>query len=260
VDRLGELPSPTKKESGEAEAAVEERSGGNSHLLGRRSFISLMAAGGLSLLAPLERRGLEAAEIPKGATWIEGIRILGKGAKLDNGETHYTYYLDKQNHREKWIFGKKGELRKVQYLLSDIEGAVNREIESAPTQSIKNGIFHLHDLSSAVDNGDLTKEEARNIKAGKGSISFPPSDLDIDSWKAKNLETLAKRFAERGITVDYCTGVIDLAGIWYYRRANEQELPDYYEQRKRRREIRFAWEDTVSPALRRLDSATLDHR
>src|SRR5438309_1577016 len=86
----------------ESEATGErERSSIFRWLKDRGLLIYLTAA--LSTAAPLKHERLEAAEIPPGATWMEGIQTLRNGILSDKVETQGTFYIDNQTCRGKWI-------------------------------------------------------------------------------------------------------------------------------------------------------------
>jgi hypothetical protein len=205
---------------------------------------------------------------------MEGIQTLRKGVLYDKVETQGTFYIDNQTHRGKWIFGKEGTLTSVERGTTDVAAAVEAELSMIPTQSFTVCPLHTHPLSAGESDGIISTiistEEWQNIKEGKHSISFPPSgslmygDISISNiiaWR----EALNK-FREKGITAQVRQGVVDAAGISYYRLINDQELqqefPDYFVELERRKAISRKWEEVVGPLLfnliDNLDNAMLD--
>lgn len=215
---------------------------------------------------PFKHERLEAAEIPETASWSEGIKILENGALSDAVETSATLYIDDKAKREKWIFGKEGEVDEVKYKTTDIVAGVERELTTHPSQSIALCKLHTHTLSGGEYVSFINEEERRNIREGKHSASFPPSGYamsdDISLFKYAKLHTALDNIRKKGVAVETRNGVVDPAGITYHRIAFDEDLkkefPHYFAEVEQLRAVGNEWEKAIKLALENLDAETLD--
>jgi hypothetical protein len=93
VTELGEIPARPVEKPQDSEATREpERSSVFRWLRDRGLLIYMTAA--LSAATPFKHERIEAAEIPRGATWMEGIQTLREGILSDKVETQGTFYID----------------------------------------------------------------------------------------------------------------------------------------------------------------------
>jgi hypothetical protein len=265
VTESGVFPAQPVEKSRESGATRERERTSLFRWLRDRGLLIYMTAA-LSAAAPFKHERMEAAEIPPGANWMEGIETLHKGVLSDKVETQGTFYINNQTHREKWIFGKEGDHRQVEYATKDIEKAVDVELSETPTHSVTICSLHTHLLSIGESQGRISEEQSRNVREGKHSVSFPPSGFDfggdiglpnIESWGAAFEE-----FRGKGGTVEVRQGVVDAAGITYHRPINEQDLkqefPEYFAELEQRKTIVREWEKATSALLRTLNDETLD--
>jgi hypothetical protein len=262
---FSELPAPPQKKPGEAEAAREQERTSTFRWLRDRMVLIYMTAA-LSAATPFKHERMEAAEIPPGATWMEGIETLRKGILSDKIETQGTFYIDNQTHRGKWIFGKEGELNRVEFTVKDIEKAVEAKLSAEPTQSITICGLHTHPLSAGestdIISTIISTEEWRNVREGKHSVSLPPSGTDIDLSNMYEWEAAINKFREKGVAAEVRQGVVDAAGITYYRPIKEQDVkqgfPEYFAELEQRKAISREWEEAVAPAVDNLDTAIVN--
>jgi hypothetical protein len=220
----------------------------------------------LSAATPFEHERLEAAEIPPGSTWIEGIQTFHKGVLSDKAETMGVYYFDNQTRRGNWVFRKEGERTQVEAKTKDIEKVVEVELLTFPTQSITICGLHTHPVSAGETTDILSTiisaKKWQSIREGKYSISIPPSASDISQSWIYEWEAALKKFREKGVTAEARLGVVDAAGITYYREINEQDLrqefPDYFAELQQRKAISDEWAETVTPLVDNLDTITVN--
>ncbi len=269
MTEFGELPAPPRKKSGEVESAQEQERTSIFRWLRDRGLLIYMTAA-LSVATPFKHERLEAADIPRRATWMEGIQTLRKGVLYDQVETQGTFYIDNQTHRGKWIFGKGGTPMRVEVKTTDVADAVEAEFSAAPTQSITVCGLHNHPLSDGesadIISTIISAEERQNIRKGKHSVSFPPSGTDIGLQNILEWEAALKKRREKGVTADARQGVVDAAGITYHRPIKEQDLqqefPDYFAELEQRKATFRKWKEAIEPLMANLvanlDAATLD--
>jgi hypothetical protein len=128
------------------------------------------------------------------------------------------------------------------------------------------GELHTHPLSAGEAVGFISAEEADNVRTGKHSAAMPPSGFsmggDISLWDYSKLQTSLHEFAKKGISVEILKGVVDAAGITYFRPTSEEdikrEFPAYFAELEQRRAIISDWQETVTPLISGLDEATLN--
>lgn len=256
---FGELPAPPQEKLGESNATRERERTSIFRWLRDRGLLIYMTAA-LSAATPFKHERIEAAEIPPGATWMEGIQTLRNGVFSDKVETQGTFYIDNQTHRGKWIFGKEGIPTRVEIKTTDVADAVEAELSGVPTQSITICGLHTHPLSAEAMG--FFSEESRNIRNGKHSVSLPPSGTDIDLSNMYEWEAAIKKFREKGVIAEARQGVVDAAGITYHRPIKEQdikqEFPEHFAELEQRKAISREWEEAVTPAVDNLDTATVN--
>jgi hypothetical protein len=267
VTELGEIPARPVEKFRASEATREpDRTSIFRWLRDRGLLIYITAA--LSAATPFKHERMEAAEIPPGATWMEGVETLRNGVFSDKVETQGTFYIENQTHRGKWIFGKEGELASVPYIGTDIEGPVERELSSHPTQDITVCGLHTHPLRAGEAMGWLSAEESRNVREGKHSISIPPSGSgaevngDISLWLTGIIESTLKKLRQKEVRVEARQGVVDAAGITYYRPIKDedlkQEYPGIIAEVEHKRAVLREWEEAINHAVDNLDAATVN--
>jgi hypothetical protein len=265
MTEAGDIPAPPQEKSEVPKATWENDKTSVFQWLRDRGLLIYMTAA-LSTTTPFKHERIEAAEIPSGATWTQGIEKLHNGVMFDNVETHATFYLDNQDNRGKWIFGKEGALQQVSHTTTDIKEAIDREILLEPTKSATVCEVHTHPLSAGEVVHFISDEDIRNIREGKHSVSFPPSgfavDGDISLWEQAKLTSKLEKFKNQGVTVEVRKGVVDAAGITYHRPIKDtdlkQEFPEYFAEVGRRREIYRSWEEVINPLVQNLDLETID--
>jgi hypothetical protein len=270
VTELGAIPAQPVEKSRGSEAPGEPDQTSIFRWLRDRGLLIYMTAA-LAAATPFKHERIEAAEIPPGATWMEGIQTLRNGVLYDQVETQGIFYIDNQAHRGKWIFGKEGGTTGVPYVGTDIEGTVERELAANPAHDVTVCTLHTHPLSAGEAMGWLSAEESRNVREGKRNISIPPSgsaaemDGDISLWHTGTIESVFKKLRQKGITVEAREGVVDAAGITYHRPINDQdmrkikeEFPEIFPEVEHKRAVFREWEETISPLVENLDIAALD--
>jgi hypothetical protein len=262
---FSELPAPPQEKSGESKAIPERERTSIFRWLKERGLLIYMTAA-LSAAMPFKHERLEAADIPPGATWMEGIQTLQNGVLSDKVETLGTFYIDNQTHRGKWVLGKEGERTQVKYAIKDIKKAIESELSATPTQSFTICELHTHPLSAGESEGFISEEDSRNVREDKHSVSLPPSGDamggDIGLPNIRRLETAFDKFRAKGVTVKAREVVVDAAGITYHRPITDQDLkqefPKYFAELEQRKAIVREWEEVTSTLLDNLNDTILD--
>ena len=150
---------------------------------------------------------------------------------------------------------QSGETRDVQWA---------RETPRAPRARVC--YFHTHPLDALVEKGYVSPADARAARAGATHVSMPPSWYDL--FLAAGTPALQRSFlapleAETGYRIAYEGGVVDPAGVFYYRAYTAEGLkrdyPDAYVQLKELGDALARWRKNVRAVLRTYSKEEVAH-
>ncbi len=173
------------------------------------------------MLSPFSHGKIEAAEIPRTATWEQGALELAQSAKEKPVEYGATFlsYTDGTND---WLPTNAGEAARTDsniYLRKNLLETYSRNKKIAYACNI-----HTHPP-------DTVREAPRDAKPP----FIPPSKQDISAAYSMN-SILGMHVGAQSLSF----AVFDPKGIWYYRALNDNELrkkPALWNKIERRREL-----------------------
>ncbi len=261
----GEAPIPQQKTE-EAEVSQQQERRSVFRWLRNRGLLIYMTAA-LAAVAPFKHERMEAAEIPPNATWSEGIDVLHKGALSDRYESYGLFDIDNQDKRSTWIIRKEGKFDYVDIGPETIAVTAEREIAGKYESSVTLCDIHNHILDFARYDRRVSDKEFMNIQQGKQAVSIAPSGDeweygDVSPLRYEAIDSALDKITNKGVAVEIRFGVVDPAGIMYYRAINDQELeqeyPDHYQDIQQGRALRRVWDETIKPILDKPDAAKLN--